>query len=114
MDLTYPADGTVIINEDRTVTFQPDANFNGIYTFTYKVFDGIAKSNIATQQTTLELATEVSRLEQLRYDTGRGDIDNLLKSKSGQSMAEASLAEARHNLLIALNSLQLTIEGECR
>ena len=73
-----------------------------------------AKSNITTQQTTLELATEVSRLEQLRYDTGRGDIDNLLKSKSGQSMAEASLAEARHNLLIALNSLELTIEGECR
>ena len=25
-----------------------------------------------------------------------------------------SLAEARHDLLIALNSLQLTIEGECR
>lgn len=73
-----------------------------------------AKSNIATQQTTLELASEVSRLEQLRYDTGRGDIDNLLKSKSGQSMAEASLAEAHHDLLIALNSLQLTIEGECR
>lgn len=73
-----------------------------------------AKSNITTQQTTLELATEVSRLEQLRYESGRGDIDNLLKSKSGQSMAEASLAEARHNLLVALNNLQLTIEGECR
>jgi outer membrane protein TolC len=73
-----------------------------------------AKSNIVTQQATLELATEVNRLEGLRYDSGRGDIDNLLKSKSGKSMAEASLAEARHNLLIALNSLQLTIEGECR
>ncbi len=73
-----------------------------------------ANSHITTQQTTLELATEVSHLEQLRYDSGRGDIDNLLKSKSGQSLAEASLAEARHNLLIALNSLQLTIEGECR
>ncbi len=73
-----------------------------------------ARSNIATQQITLELATEVSRLEQLRYDSGRGDIDNLLKSKSGRSLAQASLAEARHNLMIALNSMQLTIEGECR
>ena len=73
-----------------------------------------ARSNITTQQTMLELATEVSRLENLRYDTGRGDIDNLLASKSGQSMAEALLADARHNLLITLNNLQLTIEGECR
>ncbi len=73
-----------------------------------------AERNIETQHTTIELAQEVDRLEQLRYDSGRGDIDNLLKSKSGKSMAEASLAEARHNLLIALNNLQLTIEGECR
>lgn len=73
-----------------------------------------AQSNITTQQIMVELATEVSRLEHLRYDSGRGDIDNLLKSESGQSLAEASLADARHNLLIAINNLQLTIEGECR
>ncbi len=73
-----------------------------------------AKRNILTQQITLELATEVSRLEELRYNSGRGDIDNLLKSKAGKSLAEASLAGAKYNLVIALNNLQLTIEGECR
>ena len=73
-----------------------------------------AESNITTQTTTLDLASEINRLERLRYDSGRGDIDNLLKSQSGQSLAEAALAEARHDLLIALNNLQLTVEGECR
>ena len=34
--------------------------------------------------------------------------------EQSQRVAEAALTEARHNLLIALNSLQLTIEGECR
>ncbi len=73
-----------------------------------------SRNNIITQQTTLELAGEVGRLEQLRYDAGRGDIDNLLRSRSGQRVAEAALTESRHDLLIALNNLQLTIEGECR
>ena len=73
-----------------------------------------ARQNITTQAVTLELAGEVSRLEQLRYDAGRGDIDNLLKSRSGQRVAEADLTRSRHDLLVALNNLQLTIEGECR
>ncbi len=73
-----------------------------------------SRSNIITQETTLALAGEVSRLEQLRYDAGRGDIDNLLKSRSGHRVAEAALTQSRHDLLIALNNLQLTIEGECR
>ncbi len=71
-------------------------------------------SNIEIQQSTLELASEISRLEKLRYDSGRGDIDNLLKSLSSQRVAEAALTNARNNQLIAWNHLQLTIEGECR
>ncbi len=73
-----------------------------------------SRNNILTQQTTLELADEISRLDQLRYDSGRGDIDNLLKSLSNRRIAEAALTQSRHDLLIALNNLQLTIEGECR
>jgi len=73
-----------------------------------------SRNNITTQQITLELAEEISRLEQLKYDSGRGDIDNLLKSLSSQRVAEASVTQSRHDLLIALNNLQLTIEGECR
>jgi len=73
-----------------------------------------SQNNIKIQLSTLELASEISRLETLRYESGRGDIDNLLKALASECMAEAALMQARHNLLIAWNKLQLTIEGECR
>ncbi len=73
-----------------------------------------SRNNWQTQLKTLELAEEISRLEQLRYDSGRGDIDNLLQSLAGKSTAEAAVTQSSHNLLIALNNLQLTIEGDCR
>jgi len=73
-----------------------------------------SQTNIEIQMATLELANEISRLENLRYESGRGDIDNLLKSLASQQVAEAALTQARYNLLTAWNNLQLTIEGECR
>ena len=73
-----------------------------------------ARSEVAAQQTTLELAGEVSRLEQLRYDARRGDIDHLLRALAERRLAEAALIQARHDLVIALDNLQLAIGGDER
>ena len=51
--LMDPFGGIVINNGDGTITFLPDADFNGITSFTYKVFDGIAESNIAIVSVTI-------------------------------------------------------------
>ena len=40
--------GTAVLNTDGTVTFTPNANFNGAANFTYSVSDGTATSNTAT------------------------------------------------------------------
>ncbi len=74
----------------------------------------LSRTAIGTQHTTLELATEVNRLERLRYDAGRSDIDNLLRSRADHLLAESALIQARHDFLIALDNLQLTIEGDER
>lgn len=37
--VTKPANGTAVINADGTVTYTPDANFNGVDTFTYDSCD---------------------------------------------------------------------------
>ncbi|MHA1542829.1 MAG: penicillin acylase family protein, partial [Candidatus Hodarchaeales archaeon] len=58
VDLTDPIDGTVIDNGDGTITFLPDANFNGVTSFTYKVFDGIAESNTATVTITVNAVND--------------------------------------------------------
>ncbi len=73
-----------------------------------------ARSAMSSQRIALELAGEVHRLERLRYDAGRGDIDNLLRSRAERMLASAALIRARHDFLIALDNLQLASEGEMR
>ena len=46
--VTQGTQGTVAINPDNTVTYTPDANFNGIDFFTYNANDGLLDSNVAT------------------------------------------------------------------
>ncbi len=43
-----PDNGTLQVNADGTMTYTPDADFNGVDVFTYKVNDGTADSNLAT------------------------------------------------------------------
>ncbi|WP_395764323.1 VCBS domain-containing protein [Stutzerimonas balearica] len=46
--VTRGTGGDVVLNQDGSVTFTPDANFNGTATFTYTVTDGSLDSNSAT------------------------------------------------------------------
>ena len=51
VDVTDPTSGTLVITTSggvNTYTYTPDASFFGIDTFTYKIFDGIDNSAIAT------------------------------------------------------------------
>ena len=46
--VTSGTGGAAVLNADGTVTFTPDANFNGAANFTYTVSDGLATSAAAT------------------------------------------------------------------
>ena len=46
--LTNPTHGTLALNGDGSFVYTPDANFSGLDSFTYKVNDGLANSNVAT------------------------------------------------------------------
>ena len=46
--VTSGTGGTAVLNGDGTVTFTPDANFNGAADFTYTASDGTDNSNTAT------------------------------------------------------------------
>jgi len=48
-----PSDGTVAINGDGTVTYTPDADFNGTDTFTYEVCDDVASPDQACNTATV-------------------------------------------------------------
>ena len=51
--VTDPANGTLILNDDGSFTYNPAANFNGTDSFTYKANDGVADSNVATVTITI-------------------------------------------------------------
>ncbi|MRS13214.1 MAG: tandem-95 repeat protein [Actinobacteria bacterium] len=43
-----PANGTAVLNADKTFTYTPNANWHGVDSFTYLANDGIADSNTVT------------------------------------------------------------------
>lgn len=72
----------------------------------------LAEKTVANNRAALDLAAEVSRIEQLKYDNGRGDIDDLLRARAQHKLSEAELVKARYDLLVVLKNLRKTIEGE--
>ncbi|WP_205618847.1 cadherin-like domain-containing protein [Terasakiella pusilla] len=46
--LSQPEHGTVVLNDDGTVTYTPDANYNGTDSFTYTVTDNDGETQTAT------------------------------------------------------------------
>ena len=53
-NLTQPANGSVALNPDNTVTYTPDIGFSGTDTFTYTANDGQLNSNIASVIVTVD------------------------------------------------------------
>jgi VCBS repeat-containing protein len=51
--VTGPANGVLTANADGTYTYTPNANFFGTDSFTYRVTDGTAESNLATMSLTV-------------------------------------------------------------
>ncbi|MDP3333282.1 MAG: tandem-95 repeat protein, partial [Methylococcaceae bacterium] len=54
LTVTSGTNGIAVLNADGSITFTPDANFNGIATFSYQLTDGILISAPATVTVTVE------------------------------------------------------------
>ena len=65
--VTAPANGTVRVNADGTVTFTPNANFSGGDTFTYRVCETLNPSNCAVATVSVTVPANVV---DARDDTG--------------------------------------------
>lgn len=84
-----------------------------------KVIDVYSKvkkeyQNYKTALSALTLQKEVARIEQLKYDNGRGDIDDLLFAKARKELAYANVVKAKYNFFIAVDELKKSIEGELK
>ncbi len=68
--------------------------------------------NYKTALSSLRLQREIERIEQLKYENGRGDIDDLLLAKARREISEANVIKTKYNYYIAREELKKSIEGE--
>ena len=76
--VSNPANGTIAINPDGTLTYTPDADFNGVDSVTYTVSDGVAQS-VATVDFTINSVADapVARNDSLSSLPGAALIINV-------------------------------------
>jgi len=70
--------------------------------------------DIKTAYSAYKLQKEVSRIEKLKYENERGDIDDLLLSKVNLYLSETKYIKSKFDYLIANENLKKTVEGEIK
>jgi outer membrane protein TolC len=71
-----------------------------------------ARTNLEAAAARVAAATEAARIEQVRYDTGAGTIEDLLRARSREEGARAALASARADLAISAARINTIAEKE--
>ena len=60
----------------------------------------------------LELAKEVERIEKLKYESGKGDMDHLLLAKAKRFLTEAELSASYYRWESTLRRINALLEVE--
>ena len=71
-----------------------------------------AQTNVVAAAARVAAGAEAARIEQVRYDTGAGTIEDLLRARSREEGARAAQASARADLVIAAERLNTIAEKE--
>jgi outer membrane protein TolC len=73
-----------------------------------------AYQDIQTANAAYELQQEVARIEEIKYEGGRGDIDDLLLARANLSLSKTKVIKSQFDFLIANENLKKTIEGDVK
>jgi outer membrane protein TolC len=70
------------------------------------------KAELQAAQARVDAGEEAARIEAIRYDTGAGSIEDLLRAETRRSAARASLARARGQVVTAAERINSLVEEE--
>jgi outer membrane protein TolC len=73
-----------------------------------------AYQDIQTANAAYELQQEVARIEEIKYEGGIGDIDDLLLARANLSLSKTKVIKSQFDFLIANENLKKTIEGDVK
>ncbi len=71
-----------------------------------------AQAELEAAHARVAAGTEAARIEQIRYDTGAGTIEDLLRADARSEEAKASLARARAGIVQAAERINAIVEKE--
>jgi len=120
--VTSPSHGTVGLNADGSLSYVPNANFNGTDTFTYRAYDGTALSNnLATVTITVTAVNDApvntvpgaqSTPEDtpLVFSTANGNLISIADVDAGVGNEQVTLTVA-HGTLTLGSTTGLTVTG---
>jgi len=106
-----PSHGTLVLNDNGSFTYTPETNFCGTDTFTYKAYDGMYYSNVAT--VTINVVTIPPVAENDSYSTcmdttltisAPGVLSNDYDPDNGPSPLTAVLVSGPYHGTLTLNS----------
>lgn len=69
-----------------------------------------AQTNVIAAKARVAAGVEAARIEQVRYDTRAGTIEDLLRARSREEAARAAQASARADLVVAAERLNTIVE----
>jgi len=75
---TDAANGTLVLDADGSISYIPDLNFSGTDTFQYRVFDGIAYSDLVTVTITVNPINDIPVVVNDSYFTNEDTALNVL------------------------------------
>ena len=68
--------------------------------------------SVAAAHARVAAAAEAARIEQIRYDTGAGAVDDLLRARARELSAASTLAQARGDAIAAAGRVNAIVEKE--
>lgn len=70
------------------------------------------EARLAAAQAQVAAGVEAARIEQIRYETGAGTIEDLLLAQAREESAKAALAQARGSVITAAERINAIVETE--
>ncbi|WP_153559190.1 tandem-95 repeat protein, partial [Roseimaritima sediminicola] len=107
---TAPANGSVVINNDRTITYTPDANFNGQDTFVYAAVDPSGKTDPAVVTVTVSPVNDAPTALDDAFVTDR-DVPLSIGTEQNASVVDQQSLAHDHVILITNYDLQQKVRA---
>ncbi|GFZ33597.1 hypothetical protein CSC2_41230 [Clostridium zeae] len=118
--VTKPEHGTAVINEDGTISYTPDHNYNGTDSFSYTISDGnggTATTTVSINVNEVNDAPAVGNIskngpEDADINFTSGDFSTKFTDIDGDSLVKIKIVTLPSNGVLKLNGVSITVGQE--